>query len=680
MKKRFFSVHYLLPGFLLAFTFCLFAPIELYFSNAEEFWFSLSDLIPWLLLSAFAVFLIISLLASTLPTKASVAFRAAVYAVSFMLYIQGNLLVLDYGKLNGSTIDWSAHTISIVLNSLLWILAIASFIVLMFRFRKKFRNILEIAACILLMTQLISIGVFWFQGRTGENNAERYLSNQNEFSLSNNNNTIVFLLDAFDAHLMDNIYDQDPELVKRLLPDFTFYRNTVGGSTRTRYAIPFIFSGDTNREEQSYQEYVKKGFAESPLIHEMASGDYDVGIYSISQYIDCNREDAIDNIASEHAVPSSGFGLTKKFMQLVSFKYAPSLMARFFWMYTGEFEAYKRADGSAPYALDDNIFHSDLRSSGLKANTEKGVFRFYHLQGAHEPYTLDEMGWRTEQGNSNEVIQAKGSLQIVSEYIALMKELELYDSATIIIMADHGFAVHSRIEQTPVLMVKLRGETHPFDISDLPLSYVSMPGILQAALRGELTSMEKWRSEGTRFYYHYSEKGTQINITEFAIDGPALETVPVETGVVFHGDSLHRSRNYTPGSIVYFDDRDTARNYIISGFSRNEGSFTWTEGTDAELLFQLSEAGGPLELVLEHGTFDAQQRVDVYINEKHVGSYLAKGETKQIIPVPVEVSSEKEIRLHLHLPDAISPIDLGIGTDERKLALSMKSVLFQKKK
>ena len=97
MKKR-FSIHHLLPGISLVFTLFVFAPLDQYLSNADEFWFSLGDILPWLALAGLAVFAVITLLSAFLPTKASIAFRAAVYACSFMAYIQGNLLVINYGN------------------------------------------------------------------------------------------------------------------------------------------------------------------------------------------------------------------------------------------------------------------------------------------------------------------------------------------------------------------------------------------------------------------------------------------------------------------------------------------------------------------------------------------------------------------------------------------------------
>ena len=113
MKKRRFSFHHILPGLSLVFTLFVFAPVDLYLSSSEEFWFTLGDLSRWLLIIALAAFVLITALAFLLPPKLSVAFRCIVYACSFLTWLQGNLLVPDYGTLDGSKIEsWKPPPVS----------------------------------------------------------------------------------------------------------------------------------------------------------------------------------------------------------------------------------------------------------------------------------------------------------------------------------------------------------------------------------------------------------------------------------------------------------------------------------------------------------------------------------------------------------------------------------------
>ena len=680
MKKR-FTVHHLLPGLSLAFTLFVFAPVDLYLSGADEFWFSLGDIAKWLAIFALAAFGLISLLSAFLPAKASVAFRAAVYACSFMAWVQGNLLVIDYGTLNGQEIDWGAYTGQYILHGLLWIAVTALFIFLMFRFRKKFRRILETAACVLLATQVISLGVFLVQDRAAKQEPDRYLSAKNEFVLSAEDNTLVFVLDSFDAHLMKELLEAYPERTSGTFADFTFYEDTVGGASRTKYAIPFILTGDTNREEQSYTEYLQKSFAASPLVGELATGAYDATIYTVKNYVDKARDDAFGNITYGRPVASSQRGLTTQFMKLVAYRYLPSVFSRYFWMYTGDFERYKSITGDAAYSLDDEGFFRRLETEKLAVSGNRPAFRFYHLNGPHPPYVLDENAEPAASGESTEAKQGLASLKIVADYLEQLKALGLYDRATVMILADHGLEPRSEVEQTPLMMIKRSGEQHPFEVSDLPLSYASLAQIMTSALQGKLDSLEPYRAEGTRYCYRQLGVNNESHITEYAVDGPALTSPAVATGNVYYENTLKQDRSYTPGTTIWFDERDTARNYLVYGFSENEGTFTWTQGEDAEMRFELPEVPGALKIKMEHGVFGDNQEVDVWVNGQEVRTYAAEGTDTHTIDVPAGVVTGTELTIRLHLPDAISPAELGTNeSDGRILGLSMMSMVITKGK
>ena len=678
MKKRRLSVHTLLPGLSLAFTLFIFAPADLYISSAEEFWFTPLHLVRWLLIFALSAFAVITLLAVFLPPKLSVAFRAAVYACSFLAWLQGNLLVLDYGALNGESIDWSAYTIQYLLDVLFWLAVISLFIFLMFRLRKKFRTFLEVAACVLLITQAISMSVFLVRNSRQEvKTGDRYLSCAEEFTVSSESNTVVFVLDTFDTHLFGNLRQEYQELIDGSFEDFTWYPDTVGGATRTKYAIPFILTGTTNREEQSYMKYLSESFKTSPLIRELAGGGYDSGFYTVSHYLDMTRNDAIGNDVSGIPVPSSKRQLTQQFLKLVAFRYAPSLFSRYFWFYTGDFEYWKGSDGTdAAYQLYDPGFYQKLTEEGLSVTASKPAFRFYHLNSVHEPYNMDENSLFSAV-RTDETKQALGSLNIVTQYIAQLKSLSLYDRTTVFILADHGYGRYSNAEQTPLLLVKTSAAHHPFEVSDLPLSYASLPEIMTSALRGTLTSLDAYRASSPRFFYSKTEEDGVTNITEYSVDGPAATTPAEKTGVIYHEDTLHRSRNYTPGTVLYFDERDTARGFLVSGFSANEGVHTWTCANDAEMLFILPEAPGRLKLELNHSTYNGEQPVEVWINDRLVDTYTASGATKHTSLIPAGTVNGTELRLRLHLPDACSPDSLGRSIDKRLLALSMQSLVIR---
>ena len=677
MNKRRLSLHHILPGFSLAFTLFVFAPADLYLSSSEEFWFAPGALVRWLLIFAAAAFVLITLLAVLLPPKLSVTFRAAVYACSFLSWLQGNLLVLNYGELDGRTINWSAYTLPYVLDALFWLAVIVLFILFMFRFRKKFRRILEIAACVLLVTQLLTLAFSLVLNRKEGPKESLYLSDSGQFTVSPEENTIVFVLDTVDSVFFEKVAEQYPELIGREFADFTFYRDTVGGAARTRYAIPFILTGDVDRQERTYTDYLKDAYAASPLMNELATGRYDSGFYTFGQFMDLARTDAIGNVASGTPAPASRLRLTAQFMRLVAFRYLPSAFSRAFWMYSGDFERWKgRVGADSAYILDDVAFHRDLAVQKVRPVAEKPCFRFLHLRGVHSPIILDANAQQVGFGNTDETQQCLGVLKIVSDYLEQLKALGLYDKATVLVMADHGSYSHSNAGQSPLFMVKFSGASHPFETSELPLSYSSLPEILVSALRGTLTSLEPWKTTGPRYCYMRSENNATVSLTEYVVNGPVWEAPAAETGVAFHEGTLNSSRAYTPGTTLYFDERDTARPYFVSGISNNEGASVWTLGNDVEMRFTFPKTPGTLQLVLEHGTYARAQTVEVLVNDQPIETYTAEGPTRYTVLIPEGTVTGTELRLHLHLPDALSPASLGKSNDARLLALSMKSIVF----
>ena len=673
-RKRRFSFHHVLPGLSLAFTLFVFAPVDLFLSSSDEFWFSLGNLARWLGICAAATLIGVTLLSWLLPRKLSVAFRAMVYACSFLAWIQGNLLVINYGTLDGSLIDWSAYTLRYVLDALLWVVVIGLFIFLMFRFRKKFRRIVEIAACVLLVTQLASIVVFFVRGQAGKKEEYLYLSRDGQFTVSSMENTIVFIPDTVDSLFFDEFIANYPEETNAALADFTYYRDTVGGAARTQYAIPQILTGDINRKETSYREYLKEAYAASRLMDELAAGGYDTGFYTYEKYMDLSRKDAIGNVAVGSPEPSSRIGLTKQFLKLVAFRYAPSVFSRYFWFYTGDFDIWKN---NTAYTPNDASFYKNLTAKGLKATTDQPAFRFLHLRGLHPPIQLDERLKKVGASNTNESRQCLGLLNLFADYMRQLKDLGVYDRTTVIIMADHGSYKHSSDGQAPLFMVKFAGASHPFEVSETPLSFFSITDVLISALRGELTSMEPWRTEGPRYFYRRSEDTTTVNLTEYVIDGPVYEVPAVATGVVYHDGTLNNTRDYTPGTVLYFDYRDTARPYLVSGIPNNEGALAvWTVGSDVEMLFNLPENPGALRLALEYvNTYGGPQTVEVWVNDQLIGSEVVNGVSRQTVVIPAGTVTGTELRLRLHLPDAISPAERGTSGDKRLLALNMKSLV-----
>ncbi len=674
----------MLPGICAAFTLFVFAPTEFYMNHVSDFWFGYDQILPVLLMLAVACAALATLVLAVLPRKASTVLEALIFTGGILLYIQGNYLVVNYGTLNGTAIDWSAYRRQMIVDTAVWAAVIAAAIVLAVKLKDRFVKVMRIAAAIVLVTQIVTLGTVALLSPERSDESEGYLSKVDEFTVSSSSNTAVILLDCLDAKLFENLYEADGAYFDGELADFTFYPNTVGGATRTKYAIPFIFTGQTNTQKVSYPVYLTKIYSDSPFFKALRSGDYDVGIYTQKDFVDLSHADVIDNYSTGQAKASSRFGLTKKYMKLIAFRYAPSALARRFWMYSGDFDQFKAGEDAGEYAMNDVMFYQELIGRGLSVGTDRSCFRFYHLTGAHAPYTMNADCQKVPFSEGSEAEQALGCFKIIDAYIGQLKAVGVYEKTTLIIMADHGYENYGGMEQNPVFIVKLPGESHAFGSSDIPLSYSMLPNLFADAVTGHLPpDLSAYAVEGDRFFYDAVEGVTQITITEYVIRGEAGDNSACKkTGVVYYGDTSDPSRDYKLGEVISFGDAEfthSSRKYIVSGFSVIEGTATWTLGNRAELELELQGDYNNVRVTvnIQSTVHNEQQTATIYANDHLLGSWTQKGAGSFSFIVPHEYIPDGRLNLVFQLPGAVSPAQLKNSGDNRILSLRFESMVIE---
>lgn len=133
-----------------------------------------------------------------------------------------------------------------------------------------------------------------------------------------------------------------------------------------------------------------------------------------------------------------------------------------------------------------------------------------------------------------------------------------------------------------------------------------------------------------------------------------------------------------------FASNDVGTRWLESGWSSPEGWGTWSSGTRAELRIDsrdLPKVRGSLSLQLEAdmfvGPWHRTQRVAATVNGESAGQYTVRyPQTTLSMSIPlgqVDVESKQMMDIAFDLPDAASPLDLGLSADGRNLALGLVS-------
>lgn len=160
------------------------------------------------------------------------------------------------------------------------------------------------------------------------------------------------------------------------------------------------------------------------------------------------------------------------------------------------------------------------------------------------------------------------------------------------------------------------------------------------------------------------------------------------------GFSVETSHDFAYGmGRVLFTPDGVGRKYTLSGWSQPEVWGTWSDGNESYLQFTLNKpVNGDLELLIEGHAFITErhpsQTIDVLVNRQYAGTlkYDLKYDRKsndgvRTVTIPKRSWSQNNGRLliQFRFKDAISPSDLGLSSDGRRLGLGMSSIELKEK-
>ena len=280
---------WLLWALASAFMFTVFAPLDAFFSNENEFWFRLSQLLPVVavcfVLSFAVLFVVAEVLYRTLGGR-----RAGAAVFTFLLnallyfYVQGNFIPRHYGVLNGVSIDFDRHPVyawaSIILIAGTLLVSVFSILVI----KEKIYAFGRFACAVLLGLQLVTLCVSFYKNHIlrAPVRTDLVVTDRNLLTLCKDENVILFILDTFDGEDMEDLFFRENFAGKyqELFTDFTYYQDTVGLYPSTKAALPYLLTGEEYLNREPYAEYVRNAYAKTDLYERLAKEGYRLSVYT----------------------------------------------------------------------------------------------------------------------------------------------------------------------------------------------------------------------------------------------------------------------------------------------------------------------------------------------------------------------------------------------------------------
>jgi len=404
-------------------------------------------------------------------------------AITVAGYAQIAFLNRDIGLLDGEGFNFS--TIQIAINLLIWVLIFVSALVLRFIAKDIWKKSIIFGSLLIFLMQLgafASAIPIIMSSEKRSFNTDYILSLENEFELSLNENTLIFVLDSMSVTRLNAALSEFPHL-QYTFRDFTSFENSSTVFDATFPTMAFLLTNQHFDFTRPTREYLANVWM-NPETLSFYDALHDLGyrfhLYTSPGQIALEQyqlSSIVDNLVysdlGEVYVPT----LIREMIGLSAFRHAPLVLKEPLSPTDGSF--YNTIRGFQGYsftAYNDIELYGRLIEEGLSTQSNYNMLIINHMRGSHRGagggVNMDEFAnYNPDLDVDERHRQTAGALWIVGEYMNQMRRLGIYDNANIIVMADHGYG----LSPVSAFMIKrANAQNDTMKVSQAPISHVDL--------------------------------------------------------------------------------------------------------------------------------------------------------------------------------------------------------------
>jgi hypothetical protein len=423
------------------FNLAVIGPHTIWAWNVNEYITSFWNVLPYFLGLAVVLTLLITAPIALIPR--AYRFRAVVFvfSISGMAWVQGNWLLENFGLLDEGGLDVAAIADARVRDRLLWFagIVVAQIVVPMVR-----RHVVLLAG-VFLALQLVSLPMV--DPRNGPRSARAPLAldpPDEIFNFSREQNLVLLILDTITSDTFLELADRSPEHFDRAYAGFTFYPDTTGAFPSTQYSLPVMLGAPPYDNTVPVKDYLNQALQSDAITGSLM--EHGVAVDWVSAWpLFCR----LGRYSSCYAIPRP-YGkpevhhkqMVAELFDISLFRHAPAAAKE--WLYAGgawRAQAWLWRGSEAPvFVASAADFYSDFNAS-IRADRAEPSFKIVHTGGGHGPFVLDADCVQIPSqahDSANYERQVRCSLKQTEEFLQRMRELGIYDAATIVVASDHG--------------------------------------------------------------------------------------------------------------------------------------------------------------------------------------------------------------------------------------------------
>jgi len=420
----------LLVACTLPFMSLIVSGLSFYLGNVNAIEFNISEVIlPVSVLFVFfsaSLFLILFLFRSF--PKVLNFLAGGIVGLTIAVWIQSQLLIWNFGQMNGQPINWALWHSKMYFEILLWLLIIVLIIMIFFKGRQKIKRYIVFGVFLL---GLISVLSNFIISPKVTNTHKDYSHYKDIFTFNPEKNVLIIILDCFQSDYFDYIKNTYPDEIK-VLDGFTFYRNTLSKFPTTKTSIPSVLTGSVYRNEKPFSNYISESDAKFNLLHYFENKSYStnfVGVEEVHPSV----------ISMSGLVNSSSYNYFKAFYSYIdyaAFRSLPIVCKTKIYNNGNWLISFLTRGHYPPEPQGTDIRFLELFEEQATVNNDKkGSFKILHFTIPHAPWQVDENLQYTIDniGEKAYIKQARGAVKLAGRIMNVLKAIGIYDNSDIII-------------------------------------------------------------------------------------------------------------------------------------------------------------------------------------------------------------------------------------------------------
>lgn len=451
------------------------APVEIYYSNITDFDFLYTDFIGTFLLISAILLICGTLVLLVLPKLLHKVAVVLITAFSIMFYAQNMFLNRGIATSDGSMVKWENLKSQIAINTVIWVVAIVIIVAVLLLLKDRtekicmyiagFGSVIQLVAFASVLITLISYG---------DTKSHYQLTDEGQFMVAGNDNIILLVLDSTASKFVYDEYVKNNELLDGF-EDFTFYTNYDSNYRYTFPSMTHMLTGDEPDGLMTRQDWMAQAWGTEKckvFFDKMHEADYVCNIFSNETTTVYGKGDNLqgkaDNLEEVESVIDRRL-LYVMLQKMSLYRVAPDILKKIVEVDMTHYRGVSTYDEIESAKYYNSEYIAALRENRLSINGEwNNAFIINHILGMHTPWEIDSDGNYKDLSEENDVLY--GLFSGARDYIEYLKELGVYDNATIFVMADHGMPDDPDKHHSLFMVKEAGAHKDKMAVSDAPVS------------------------------------------------------------------------------------------------------------------------------------------------------------------------------------------------------------------